>query len=87
MTPREIFDKCRKFHVGDSVNIIETVKGGNDNHVFKIKTPGKVVARYPYFLLIDRGLSMMECFTYIDIVIHKCIEKMKGRPKKSGDKQ
>ena len=83
LTAKIIFEKCKKFEVGDKIYIHRKERGGNSEPAVHLKVPATVIARYDNYLLTERAHGIKECFTYTEIVTTNVITKRVGRPRKA----
>lgn len=82
MTPQSIYNHCKKFKVGTLVSIVHMKTDGDTKKKIVKKTDGKVIERYPRFLIVETENGTKESYSYIDIATQGDVEIKKGRPKK-----
>lgn len=85
MTTQEALEMCRNLCVGDIVTTNKTVRTEEGKEPTVEKTKGKILGRYPHFILvgIGEGYKQKVSYTYIEIAQTGCVEKKKGRPSKA----
>jgi hypothetical protein len=79
MKRKDILVIQSQFNTGDLITIVEHNRGEDGKSRIVTKTEGKVLDKYPNSLLIGRGknYSIRESFSYIDIAVFGCIEKVR----------
>ena len=84
MTTNIAREKCNHLRIGDRIIINEVQRDVEGRKSGLVKIPGIILSKYPNHLLIGKGegYRQRESYTYIDIALNGCIEKMKGRPSK-----
>lgn len=75
LTKEMIYEKCRKFEVGDKIYINRSVRGGNGEPATTVQIAAVIIARYDNYLLTERKHGIRECFTYTEIIMENVITK------------